>query len=402
MINKIINCKKRNIVDSFNNIEEVVEFIKSPNQEHFELVEYARTLDRSSDEYRDIKTNKLPAISINFTFNNGYITGKNASDPTGYLYLDIDGLTENDIEINKTYVCAYWRSLSNTGITIVIKVSGLNHHNYQEATREIAKLLDLPYDKNAVSIDRLTVLSYDPKAFYNDNTEVIPVQDLLPENPPPDLPTKSTHYNNNLRYNTKGYDCNGYELRFNNLDEVLADYPIKFDNDGVYDFGSENKIKYSYVHVPFKKVGTGNRENIMKSITYQIYALNQNAPKQLIMNYIKGVNSYFMIPPLSEKELSDTLNKLYCSSKKIEPIINGHRRFIYDDQKSLTTTEKRKFNIIRVNKERTEKTKQFLYDIMYAWNETNSGKLTINNLTKVSRMNRKTVQNYYSELKKLL
>ncbi|WP_372482913.1 hypothetical protein AB9J70_12985 [Elizabethkingia anophelis] len=47
MINKIESCKKRQITDSFQNIGDLVEFIKSPPSEHIELVNHARWLFRS-------------------------------------------------------------------------------------------------------------------------------------------------------------------------------------------------------------------------------------------------------------------------------------------------------------------------------------------------------------------
>lgn len=152
MINKIDYCTNRTITGSFQDIKEVVEFIRNPPPEHLEQVEYARTLERGSTGYQNIKKYKLPAISINFSFSCGYLKGDNISTPTGYLYIDVDGKTEQDLEINATYVCAYWRSLSNTGLTLVVKVDGLTSANFKIATQEIARVLDIPFDKRAVSI----------------------------------------------------------------------------------------------------------------------------------------------------------------------------------------------------------------------------------------------------------
>ena len=47
MINKINCCTNRRIIDSFQNIEEIVNFIKSPPPEHIRLVEQARSLDKN-------------------------------------------------------------------------------------------------------------------------------------------------------------------------------------------------------------------------------------------------------------------------------------------------------------------------------------------------------------------
>ena len=300
MINKIDYCTNRTITGLFQNIGEVVEFIKSPPPEHLEQVEYARTLERRSEEYKTIKIHKLPAVTINFNFSDGYITGKNVAEPTGYLYIDVDNMTEQDLEINTTYVCAYWRSLSNTGLTLVVKVDGLTPDNFKIATQEIANALYIPFDPQAVSIDRLTVLSYDPNAYYNDNVEVFPVAEMIPVEIVQDSTAvdteKSTHYNT-INYNSLGYDCNGYKLRFNNLDELLQAYDIVYDEHGFYDLGRNNKLKYAQVFVPFKKVTEGNRENILKSITYQLVALNKDVDKKILLKYLYSINDGKMNPP---------------------------------------------------------------------------------------------------------
>lgn len=411
MINKITNCTKRNITGSFQNIAEVVEFIKSPNPEHIILVEQSRTLDRKSKEYNDIKIHKLPAITINFNFINNYITGKNVSQSTGYLYLDVDGMTEKDLEINTTYVCAYWRSLSNTGITLVIKVEGLTPDNFKEATKEIADLLNIPYDSKAVSIDRLTVLSYDSNAYYNDNTEIIPVSELNLAEAEQEKSCqnigeeKRTHFNTTLEYKKIGYDCNGFKngrLRFNNLDELISKLDIAYDENGLYDFGKDNKLKYAQLFIPFRKIVDGERENILKSITYQLVALNKNANKELIFKYLNSINSSKMFPPLGNGEVQKTLNKIYKKINDVEPIYNATRRFIYDVNKNLTTKEKKRLNIKKICQDRVEKTKADLWSVMKEWNDVSDGKMTIKKIKNLTGKNKKTVQKYYTELKELL
>lgn len=405
MINKINNCKNRAIVSSFNNIEEVVNFIKSPPQEHIQYVENARNLERKSKEYNYIKINKLPAITINFNFSNNYISGKNVLNPTGYLYFDVDGMTEQDFEINTTYVCAYWRSLSNTGMTLVVKVDGLAPNNFKEATKEIAKLLDIPYDEKAVSIDRLTVLSYDPSIYLNSNTEIIPVFQLLS----PDLTVsdekeaaKNTHYNsinnNNIKKLSK-YDCNGYKIRFDNLDELIESKNIKYDENGFYDFGKDSKLKYAKVFVPFTTIQSDKRYYILEKIIFQLVALNKKISKKNIYACIKKINNNRMIPPVENKVVEDLLDKIYENIKNIEPNFNEERRFIYDKTKCLTTKEKRILNMKQLGKDKSNKSVGELFKVMKEWNYTLHGKITIKNLSKIASKNRKTVQKYYKELK---
>ncbi|OPB98222.1 hypothetical protein BAS10_06210 [Elizabethkingia meningoseptica] len=402
MINKIESCKKRQITDSFQNIGDVVEFIKNPPSEHIKLVNHARTLERDSEEYKNIKINRMPAVSVGFNFENGYIKGDNMSSPTGYLYIDVDGYTEEDFEINTAYVCAYWRSLSNTGVSIIVKVEGLTPKDLKVATSKIAELLDIPYDDRAISIDRLTVLTYDPNAYYNDNTDVIPIDELLPDGTEAIVDsTKSTHFNTIIKDNLLGYECNGYKLRFNNLNELLQPLNIQFDENGFHDLGKDNKLEYAQVFIPFKAINTGKRESILKSIAYQLVALNKNAPKALILKYLQTVNTKAMRPQLSSSEVNTTLNKVYKKRKDIKPMLNTSRRFIYDSSMNLTTTEKRQLNAIQMGKDKVDKTKRELLEVMKNWNIEKCGKMTINNIKKVTGKNKKTVQKYYTHLKRL-
>jgi len=402
MINKINNCTNRTITDSFNNIGEVVEFIRTPPSEHLKLVLDARSLERGCEEYQKIKKYKLPAIAINFQYSNNYIRGKNLSNPTGYLYIDVDNLTEQDLEINTAYVCACWRSLSNKGLTLVVKVDGLTPDYFKIATQEIASALDIPYDPQAVSIDRLTVLSYDPNAYYNDNVEVFPVTEMIPLEIVQDNTEvnteKSTHYNT-INYNSLGYDCNGYKLRFNNLDELLQAYDIVYDEHGFYDLGGDTKLNYAQVFVPFKKVSEGNRENILKSITYQLIALNKEVDRSTLLKYLYSINDGKMNPPLENNEVMETFEKVYRNLNDIEPIINAERRFIYDKEKKLTPTDKRRLNLKKLNQDRKDKTISELLEVMKNWNFELDGKMTIKSLKKVTGKNRKTIQIYYKTLK---
>lgn len=398
MINTVKCCTSRAITSSFQNIEEIVNFIKNPPLEHANMVNKARSLDKKSNEYSNIKRDKLPAVSIAFNFSSNYIKGENVDSPTGYLYLDVDGKTELDFEINTTYICAYWRSLSNTGVTLVVKAEGLTAENLKSATAKIANILDIPYDPRAVSVDRLTVLPYDPNAYYNDNTEIIAIAELLPVDTGVIAePEKSTHFNTINKDILIGYECIGCKLRFNNLNELLQPLNIQFDENGFYDLGKDNKLEYAQVFIPYRTVNTGERESILKSIAFQLVALNQNAPKALILKYLQTVNTKAMRPQLSSKEVNIILNKVYKKRMDIQPISNATRRFIY--ARNITVTEIRKLNAVQIGKDKVVKTKRELLEVMENWNIEKYGKMTYKNVAKVSGKNKKTVQKYYTELK---
>ena len=60
----------------------------------------------------------------------------------------------------------------------MVKVQGLTKYNYKEATKDIAESLGYEYDRAAVSIDRVTVLSHDPNAYYNEDVEIFDVRGM--------------------------------------------------------------------------------------------------------------------------------------------------------------------------------------------------------------------------------
>jgi len=396
MINKIDYCTKRAITGSFQNIGEVVEFIKSPPTEHQELVQYARTLERGSGEYKKIKISKLPAISINFSFSDGYLKGDNVSTPTGYLYIDVDGMNEQDLEINTAYVCAYWRSLSNTGLTLVVKVDGLTPDNFKIATQEIASVLDIPFDSKAVSIDRLTVLSYDPNAYYNDNVEVFPVAELVSVQSVELSNTGSKNFRNTIIKDNSliGIHCDG-KIRYNNLDEVTKGMDIIYDDRGIYDCGSD-KIRYHSAFIP-KGVKEGNREKVLGLYAKRVLFLNPDLDKKTLSKMIFYANMVNLMTPLENNEVWGIIDKAF--NKRDNPRTNKTKRFFFKDI-TLTAIEKSRKCLEVINqekRERTQKRKNVISELFCNWNCHENGKITPKKVMELTGLKKTTVYNYFKE-----
>ncbi|MDV3594796.1 hypothetical protein CMU77_01970 [Elizabethkingia anophelis] len=318
MINKINCCTNRAIISSFQNIGEVVDFIRTPPPEHIDQVEHARLLDRKSPEYGKIKRNELPAISIGFSFSNGYINGENISSPTGYLYLDVDNTTENDLEIRKDYVSAYWKSLSNTGISIIVKVEGLTTSNLKIATQEVAKLLNVPYDTKAVSVDRLTVLSYDPNAVYNPSSISINLNELL--QPESSKPKSSKIFRDSIYYNNSsiGIQYNGNtSVRNNNLDEVTQNMLFEYNEKGIHDCGKD-KVRYISAYLP-KNIKEGSREKVLSLYAKNIMYLNPNLTKNELFKLVSSANMLRLNTPLPYKEFKSIVDKAFANKIEYKP-----------------------------------------------------------------------------------
>ncbi|WP_024566708.1 BT4734/BF3469 family protein [Elizabethkingia anophelis] len=398
MINKINCCTNRAITSSFQTIEEVVNFIKTPPPEHISLVEQARSLNRKSNEYGDIKRNRLPAISVGFSFSNNYIIGENIDSPTGYLYLDVDGITEIDFDENESYVCAYWKSLSNTGISIIIKVDGLTTGNLKTATQEIAKLLNVPYDTKAVSIDRLTVLSYDPDAMYNSNSITINLNELLP--PESTKPESSKVFRDSIYYNNSliGIQYNGnISIRNNNLDEVTQDMHFDYNEKGIHDCGKD-KVRYISAYLP-KNIKEGSREKVLSLYARNIMYLNPNLTKNELFKLVSSANMLRLNNPLPYNEFKIIVEKTYANRLTYRPPEDKakSKRFFFQDN-TLTTVQKTRLSLEVIHDERRQKTqekKDVLSKIFCNWNCHEDGKITPKKIMEQTGFKKTIVYDYF-------
>ncbi|OPC71161.1 hypothetical protein [Elizabethkingia miricola] len=98
------------------------------------------------------------------------------------------------------------------------------------------------------------------------------------------------------------------------------------------------------------------------------------------------------------------INKIESCKKRMDkqPLLNASRRFIYDETRELTVTQKRSLNCIKMNKDRADKTKQELLEVMRNWDIIKYGKMTAQKIKEVTGRNKKTIDNYYSYFRKQL
>lgn len=391
MFNKIQNITDRRITGAFENLESLVNYIKSPDRPEVKNILKAREIGKGTEEYRKIKTSAIPCAPINFNHNE-YVKSSTITNPTGYIYLDIDDEDSlGDIDLN--YVAAYWKSLSNTGYSVIVKADGLSHENLKDAYNQIGDLLDIRYDSAAISKDRLTVLSYDPEAYFNTDYNEIQLEGK-----------KETHYS--IIENTLSlcYDYNGSIIRYNNLEEIIIRSNIQpsYDENGIYDFGSNSKIQFSKVIIPFQNIKEGRRNTIMTSIIHQLVALNPNCPREKLFQLSHYINNDRMSPPLPKKVISEAFGTKYAAKETLKPILNASKRFLYDEQLNLTAYQKRCLTAKKIGADRVEKSKKKIRGVLSNWDYEKMGKITNKKVASVTGMNIKTVNKYCSKLRKEL
>lgn len=402
MFDRIENCKKRSVIGVFNNLREVVEYIKNPEREEIETIKMMRQLGKSSPQYKPLKLN-LPCFITNFRFRSYVADKKNILGPTGYLYLDID--EPGEYSFNTAYVCAYWKSVSDTGYGLMVKVDGLTPENLKIVAKEIANALSIPFDKNAISYDRNNILSFDPDAYYNDNVEVFNASEIIASIPQTaqKVYTQNSYYNNNSPKKLTLH-CNRSGTRYNNLEEFKARLQINFDNNGVMDLGAKNKIPYTQLYLP-NVIRLHNRDRILSSFAIGFVSLNTNVSLEILIERLNQANLDRCMPPLEFHEIVKMAKGIYKRKDTYESKPNATRRFLYDPQRKWEKYEKNSINMKYLNADRRanslKKVENAILELYDAGN-----RYWKSDVTKVTRMHPDTVAKYYlpafKEVQKIL
>lgn len=151
-------------------IDDLVYLIKNnPNKD---LINYIRSIEYKSKEYKDLKTN------LSCIMPHGMFTGLKNSDLislSGYLYYDIDGFN-NEQEVNNTIkqlndtfpITLICKSVGGRGISFLVNVGEID--NYDETYAYVRHLLiqgGFNIDISAGGLVRKMIISSDDNVIYN-------------------------------------------------------------------------------------------------------------------------------------------------------------------------------------------------------------------------------------------
>lgn len=393
-LNIINSITDRSIKDNMS-LEGLVGFIKNPSVDHKDKVELARKYGKGSEVYNSIKKTQIPCAILNFTHSKGYVRGNTVSKPTGYLYIDVDG--NLDIDLSSEYISAYWKSLSGTGYSIVVAVKGLAKSNYKSATMEVSDLLDLPLDKGAISIDRVTCISYDPNAYYNPNAIVYNIQSKSDNK---GISQYATKYNNLSLMGSSLLDTLGQSIRVSTIDDLYKG--IDFNGEPIYDLGSKRGM---YFDIGFAMGGIteGARNSTMYSVVMQLRAMNTWCQKEQMFHFIKYINRKIFFPMLSWKEVEIIVENAYkVPINKLELKWGKYKRFLYNKDYDLTVKDKRSLLMKSINENKSSTTNKRILSTIEYWNFEKCGKITLKKISEVSRLSEVTVKRRSSNIKEII
>lgn len=180
--------------------------------------------------------------------------------------------------------------------------------------------------------------------------------------------------------------------------------PIRFNTVSDYDFNSntyiffpDDKESIAEVYVS-KRIEDGSRNNKLYSIGLQFRGINPTLPTCDLKRFLRAINRDHFKPPLKEKEFIIIFNNI-MSVKDPQPNLNKERRILFNPKIKLTHKEKMGILNPRTGKIRRGKTYEGLKEFVKNWNYEDYGKITIKKLTIVSKRNKKTVAEYYKQLR---
>lgn len=356
-------------------IYDFLDRVKSPDTEIKYKIEQARSYHSfDKAEYNLIK-GQLPCFTLNFSFRDKKLNS-NIDEPTGFIYIDVDGTTE--IDLSNKYILASWLSLSGTGRGVLVKVDGLTFENFKDVYKAVTSLLNVKSDIRANKATQYCVHSYDKDLYFNEDSKSFDCSQFF--NNEKNLPIS----NNIYKEKRDSIIMGGNErLRFNNI----SDYDFKGQDSIV--FWEENIIQ------------EGNRESCLSAMAYQLIALNPQITQDDLFNYISFINQKKCFPPLPEKEIIKIVNSK-SKLDNIKPILNKKRRIVFNPETKLN----RKQKMLKVNQVtgllKEEKSRQKINNSINNWDFKIIGKITQKKLANETGLNIKTIEKYYKEFKNVI
>lgn len=410
------NIKSREITSSFATLEELVTCIRSQEgRPEIAHILKAREHGKGTTQYDEIKKNRLPCVLINSSYQTKACDEYKIA-PTGYMYIDIDNTADKSAEEilhgDITHIAAYWRSLSQTGYSIVLKVSGLDESKLKQQYECVCAHLQIEYDAQAVSKNRLTILSYDPDAYYNPQAQELNIASICTaENQSRAEKTKkhsreknreeeNAHNACNNKNPHKTPDCRERDVqdlpRTDNLAERLQEEGVKviYNDEGYFNIG--RNIAYTEIGI-YQSIPKGKRNKTLSRYAKILIQLNRGMTFEHFSNFCKKVNRDKCKPPLNENETSQIIRAAWAHRHE-EPYRNKTTRFMFDPEKDWSKSEISKIVNATLGKEKARNSMDAIKKAVAEWDCPKDGKMTMKNIAKKSGVCRNTVSKHYQQV----
>lgn len=384
-INKFKNGKTP-FINKNVTIDEALSTIKHGDS-NLQTILDIRKLGKSSPDYQNIKTSKLPTFRFNFKFS-VKASNETIDMPTGLIYIDVDDTT--DIDLTNPYIYASWKSLSDTGLGILVKVDGLSLANFKDTYKAIGDILGIQTDLGACKATQQNILSYDANLYQNKGSftfqainKKVSFTPILEGEKRERLITLDDTF------------LKSEKIRFNNINDYFN------GNDGDYIVFDEKKN----ICIPFipKRIEVGQRNRTMFGVLSQYALLNPTMENGFLMACANEINRHF-----TQKYEEDKIKSIVAGVIKkrkegtLEPFLNRERRILFNPNKKITKEEKQKMTAVLMGKIKTDKTQKSINDTIDDWKFKTDGKITQEKIAIKLNKSLPTIKRNWSPFKELV
>ncbi|PWB24666.1 BT4734/BF3469 family protein [Flavobacterium sp. HTF] len=380
LINKFQNGKNSNVISSLPIID-ILKTIKEGDS-NLQTIQSLRQIGKANDLFDDIKISKLPTFRFNFNFNQK-ATNDNIKSNTGLLYIDVDGETTIT---NNEYVMASWKSISETGFGILVKVNGLTLQNFSDTYTEVSDLLGIRADIGAKKATQQTVLSYDPNLYYNESSLTYQIAKKV------SFVDNKKERERCITTNDTFFKDDSTKLRFDNTDEYFSD-------DTPYVVFTDHKENMCIPFIP-RRIESGNRNSTMFFILSQYALLNQTKGEPFLRACANVINQN-MHPQLKESEIKGIISSVMKKRNEntLDVHLNKERRILFNPNLKMDKKEKQKIVCQEISKLRRDKTSQEIYEVLENWDFEKEGKITQKKVANQTNKSTVTIKRYWSNFK---
>lgn len=384
------------VVDKIS-VEQVLETIKNGDS-NLPLIERARGFGKGSTQYNKIKEYELPTFRFNFDYKNNYAVDKNITGSTGLIYIDVDGA---DTVPESEYVYAKWKSLSNTGFGILVKVDNLTPTNYKYVYNELSEVIGIKSDRGARKVSQQTVLSYDSNLYHNSDSitytyiekeNEIKIEEKL----------KKVSFDNTIKgkrgllTNDTFYKNEGnVTYRCDNINDYFKD---EYTDIPFLVFPDE-KEKICQPYIP-NSIPEGLRHNTMLSVLSNRAALNPHCDEEYLISISEDV--LYKMEKKIPKHGVNRIIKYVIKMKdegELRMYLNKEKRFLFNKKMKISRQEIYKIVGSEMGKIRRNKTETKIYQIIESWDFEANGKITGEKVAKISKNSLTTIKRYWSDFK---
>lgn len=384
-INQFKNVKN-SFIDKNVTIDEVLSTIKNGDS-NLQTILYIRKLGKSSPLYQNIKTSKLPTFRFNFKFS-GKASNGSIDMPTGLIYIDVDDTT--DIDLTNPYIFACWKSLSETGLGILVKVDGLSLTNFKDTYQAIGDLLGVQIDIGARKATQQNILSYDANLYQNNDSFTFQAINKKVSFTPIQEGEKRERL---ITVDDTFFPSD--KIRFNNIDDYFE------GTDGDYIVFDEKKN----LCIPFipKRIEVGQRNRTMFGVLSQYALLNPTMESGFLTACAKEISRHFT-QKYEEEKIKSIVAGVLKKRKEgtLELYLNHERRILFNPNKKITKEEKQKITAVLMGKIKTDKTQKSINDTIEDWNFQSDGKITQENIAIKINKSLTTIKRNWSPFKELV